>query len=56
MKDWRRTSFTIKSEVLHVLNKVPRTELPNKSRLVEGLLYEWLLEHGYQVSGSLGEN
>ena len=55
MKRWVRTTLSIDSEVLHVLNKVPRADLPSKSKLVETLVKVWLKEHGYIVSGSSGE-
>lgn len=55
MEKWTRTSFSIKTEILHVLNKVPRSELPNKSLLVEILLCKWLKDRGYTISGSSEE-
>jgi len=55
MTSWKRTTFSINSEVIHVLNKVSRTELASKSKLVETLIRDWLKEHGYEISGSNGE-
>lgn len=54
MESWSRTTLSIDREVLHVLNKVPRTEVPSKSKLVEQLIRTWLEKHGYSISGSDG--
>ena len=52
-KEWKRVSFSISTEVVHVLDKMPRNEVPNKSVLVEQLLRGWLHDHDQTISGSL---
>jgi metal-responsive CopG/Arc/MetJ family transcriptional regulator len=52
-QSWARTSISIDKEVLHVLDKVPKTELVNRSRLIETFLREWLTMHGYKITGSI---
>lgn len=55
MAKWIRTTFSLDAEVIHVLNKVPRNEIPNKSKFVEALVRLWLEKYGYEISGSIGD-
>lgn len=43
MKTERKiTSFNLKKEIVDKINKLSRAQLPNKSKLIEELLEEWL--------------
>ena len=50
---WERASFSLKTEVIDALNSIPRSDLPNKSFLVQSLIIQWLYNNKYIMSGSL---
>ena len=42
MSEKIRVSYNIKKSVSDALNDIPRSEVPNKSKLIEELLEKWL--------------
>ena len=52
-KIWKRASFSISIDVITALDSIPRSDIPNKSKLIESLIVKWLYKNNYITSGSL---
>ena len=49
---WKRVGFSLKTEIADAIDSIPRKDLPNKSKLVEDLITDWLVKNNY-ISGSI---